>query len=168
MEMTGRSIRGVVARGGMAAILVGILTAAGSTVLAADRAVDIAGFAFSPQSITVAVGDTVTWSNADAQNHTATADDASFDTGAIAGGTSKSVTFETAGTFGYHCKIHPAMTATIVVQAAAGGGSNPPPTDTLDPLPARTNSTMLVLLALAGLGGLVIGLSRFSRSAKAE
>jgi plastocyanin len=168
MEMTGRSIRGVVARSGMAAILVGILTAAGSTVLAADHAVDIAGFAFSPQSITIAVGDTVTWSNADAQNHTATADDASFDTGTIAGGTSKSVTFETAGTFGYHCKIHPAMTATIVVQAAAGGGSNPPPTDTLDPLPARTTSTLLVLLALAGLGGLVIGLSRFGRSAKAE
>jgi plastocyanin len=168
MEMTGRSIRGVVARSGMAAILVGILTAAGSTVLAADHAVDIAGFAFSPQSITVAVGDTVTWSNADAQNHTATADDASFDTGTIARGTSKSVTVETAGTFGYHCKIHPAMTATIVVQAAAGGGSNPPPTDTFDPLPARTNPTMLVLLALAGLGGLVIGLSRFGRSAKAE
>jgi plastocyanin len=167
MEMTGRSIRGAVARGAMAAILVGMLTAAGSTVLAADHAVDIAGFAFSPQSVTVAVGDTVTWTNADAQNHTATADDASFDTGTIAGGTSKSVTFAAAGTFGYHCKIHPTMTATIVVQAAVGGGANPPPTDTLDPLPARTDSTMLALLALAALGGLVIGLSRFRRSAKA-
>lgn len=159
--MTGRSIRGVVARSGMAAILVGILTAAGSTVLAADHAVDIAGFAFSPQSVTVAVGDSVTWTNADAQNHTATADDASFDAGTIAGGTSKSVTFATAGTFGYHCKIHPTMTATIVVRAAAGGGSNPPPTDTPGPDRPASGGPPLAFLVVAAIGGLIVGRRRF-------
>jgi plastocyanin len=167
MNMTGRSVRGVVARGSVAAILVAVLMAGGSVALAADHAVDIAGFAFSPGSVTVSVGDTVTWSNADAQNHTATADDASFDTGTIAGGTSKSVTFATAGTFGYHCKIHPSMTATVVVQAAAGGGGGAgptvPPADTAMPVstqPAQ-QSGELALLAIAALGGVVVAQRRF-------
>src|SRR6476646_3019401 len=127
MAMNGRSIRGAVARGSVASVLALLLTGVGATVLAADHAVDIAGFAFSPQSVTVGVGDSVTWTNADAQGHTATADDASFDTGTISNGSSKSVTFSTAGTFAYHCKIHPQMTATVVVEAAAGSA---PPTDT--------------------------------------
>jgi plastocyanin len=128
--------------------------------LAADHAVDIAGFAFSPQSVTVAVGDTVTWSNADAQNHTATANGGSFDTGTIGGNTSKSVTFSTAGTFAYHCKIHPSMTGTIVVEAAAG----PPPTDT-DALPAssRGDVSAVVVLLLAAGAGFVVARRRFSR-----
>ena len=104
------------------------------TALAANRGVDIAGFSFSPQELTVAVGDTVTWTNSDAQRHTATADDGSFDTGPIAAATPASVTFSTAGTFAYHCKIHPQMTATIVVSAAASGGGTPPATDTSDPV----------------------------------
>jgi plastocyanin len=166
--MTGRSVRGVIARGSAAAILVGLLTAGGSAVLAADRAVDIAGFAFSPGSVTIAVGDTVTWSNADVQNHTATADDASFDTGTIAGGTSKSVTFATAGRFAYHCKIHPSMTATVVVQAAAGGGGAAPtipPADTATPVPTTpaNHSAELALLAVAALGGVLVAQRRFGR-----
>ena len=168
--MNGRSNRGVVARGGVASILAVLLTAGGATVLAADHAVDIAGFAFSPGSVTVAVGDTVTWANADAQNHTATADNASFDTGTIAGNTSKSVTFATAGTFGYHCKIHPQMTGTVVVQAAAGGGGATPrptipPADTVAPAasPATNHVGELAALALAALGGLLLAERRFGR-----
>ena len=95
------------------ATLAALALSAVPTVLAADHAVDIAGFAFSPQTVTVSVGDTVTWSNADAQNHTATANDGSFDTGTITSSTAKSVTFSTAGTFAYHCKIHPSMVAKI-------------------------------------------------------
>ena len=125
--------RSILVAGVLALVLVLPLAPA---ALAADHAVDIAGFAFSPQSVTVAVGDTVTWSNADAQNHTATANGGSFDTGTITSSTPKSVTFSAAGTFAYHCKIHPAMTATVVVEAAAGGGSAPP-TDT-DPVAAST------------------------------
>ena len=167
--MTGRSVRGVAARGGVAAILVGLLTAGGSAVLAADHAVDIAGFAFSPGSVTVAVGDTVTWANADAQNHTATADDGSWDTGTISSSTPKSVTFATAGTFAYHCRIHPTMTATVVVQAAAGGGGASqaptlPPADTLAREPAGPTDSSgieLALLAVAGLGGVLLAQRRF-------
>ena len=102
--------------------------AAGSA-LAATTDVGIAGFSFSPNSVTINVGDTVTWDNSDVQHHTATADDGSFDTGPISSGTPKSVKFSTAGTFAYHCSIHPTMTATIVVKEAAGG--TPPATDTV-------------------------------------
>jgi len=167
--MNGRSIRGAVARGSVASVLALLLTGVGATVLAADHAVDIAGFAFSPGSVTVAVGDTVTWTNADAQSHTATADDASFDTGTIARNTSKSVTFSTAGTFGYHCKIHPQMTATVVVQAAAGGGGGGgatiPPADTVAPVTPAAPSHIgeLAALGLAALGGLLLAERRFPR-----
>ena len=160
----GRTFRGVVARGGVAAILLGLLTAGGSAGRAADHAVDIAGFAFSPGSVTVAVGDTVTWSNADVQGHTATADNGSFDTGTIAGNSAKSVTFATAGTFPYHCKIHRSMTATVVVQAAAGATN--PSTDAVAPEPAGpagSSGIELALFAVAALGGVLLAQRRFGR-----
>src|SRR3954471_10264766 len=91
------------------------------TTSAQDAAsVTIAGFAFSPASLTITAGTTVTWTNQDSATHTATADDGSWDTGNIAQGASGSVTFNTPGTFTYHCSIHPNMTGTITVTAAAG------------------------------------------------
>jgi plastocyanin len=76
----------------------------------------IQSLAFGPSPITVAKSATVTWKNNDNVAHTATADDASWDTGNIAPGTSKSLTFTNAGTFAYHCTVHPMMKATLVVQ----------------------------------------------------
>jgi amicyanin len=78
-------------------------------------------FAFSPASLTIKAGTTVTWKNTTAAPHTVTSDDGkSFDSGsanpiAPQSGTF-SFTFTTAGTFAYHCAIHPFMKATIVVQ----------------------------------------------------
>jgi len=129
--------------------------------VAADTGVDIAGFAFSPQAITIKIGDTVTWSNADAQSHTATADDGAWDTGTIAGNSSKSITFNSAGTFAYHCKIHRAMTATLVIEAAAA----PPPTDTAATLPAPAGDMPWLLIGLTSLLGLEIGRRRFASRA---
>jgi plastocyanin len=116
---------------------------AASAVLAADSSVTIAGFAFAPATVTIQVGDSVTWTNEDSTPHTATAGDGSFDTGQLANGDSEAVTFDTAGTFAYVCSIHPQMTGTVVVEAAAatpaptaaptsGGGATitPAPTDT--------------------------------------
>lgn len=126
--------------------------------------VNIAGFAFAPASTTVKVGDTVTWTNSDAVGHTATADDGSFDTGTIgAGSTSNGVTFNTAGTFAYHCTIHSAMHGTVVVSAS----TTPPPTDTFDPAAPFTDGAPGALLMLAAIGGLAIGRRRFGRVAKA-
>jgi plastocyanin len=112
---------------GLGAALVVLALAAGS-VLAADHAVAISGFSFSPASITVTTGDTVTWTNSDAQAHTATADGASFDTGPITNGNSATVTFSTAGTFAYHCSIHPQMTGSVTVQDAPAPTPTPAPT----------------------------------------
>lgn len=80
-------------------------------------AVQIKNFAFSPPSLTVKAGSTVTWTNDDPSPtiHTATADDGSFTTGNIEPGKSGSHTFNTPGTYAYHCAIHNYMKATITV-----------------------------------------------------
>src|SRR5512140_3789797 len=79
-------------------------------------AVLIQSFQFAPSPITVAKGSTITWTNKDAVAHTATADDGSWDTGNIAPGASKSLTFANSGTFAYHCTVHPMMKSSVVVQ----------------------------------------------------
>ncbi|HEY6572569.1 MAG TPA: cupredoxin domain-containing protein [Candidatus Eisenbacteria bacterium] len=72
---------------------------------------------YSPDPDTVTVGQTVSWKNNDTTTHTATADNATtFGTGAITpGATSTPIAMNTAGSFPYHCEIHPAMVATLVV-----------------------------------------------------
>jgi plastocyanin len=78
-------------------------------------AVTIANFAFQPDSLQIAAGTTVTWTNADSTAHTVTSDTGAFDAGPLAPGASFTQTFDTPGTYAYHCQIHPFMTATIVV-----------------------------------------------------
>jgi len=80
------------------------------------NAVTIQNFSFGPATLEVPVGTTVTWTNKDSTNHTATADDGSFDSKAISTGQTFTQTFTTAGTFTYHCSIHTTMTGTITVK----------------------------------------------------
>lgn len=95
---------------------------------AAPGSVTIKDFSFQPATITVNVGDTVTWTNEDSAPHSATADDGSFDTGVFGKGQSRSHTFTKAGEFSYYCAPHPNMKATVkVVAADSGGGSEPQP-----------------------------------------
>jgi plastocyanin len=77
--------------------------------------VAITNFAFSPATVTIKAGAAVTWTNNDSVSHTITADDASWDSGSIANGGTFSHTFATAGTFTYHCAIHPSMKGTVTV-----------------------------------------------------
>ena len=77
--------------------------------------VTIAGFAFSPATLSVKAGTEVTFTNNDSVAHTVTADDNSFDSNNVAQGATFKHTFTTAGTVAYHCKIHPNMKATITV-----------------------------------------------------
>jgi YVTN family beta-propeller protein len=79
------------------------------------NAVSIQAMAFSVPSLTVKVGQTVTWTNMDSINHTVTADQGVWDSGPIAPGKTFSFTFTQAGTFGYHCSIHPFMQAMVMV-----------------------------------------------------
>ena len=149
--------RRLVAAGGALALVIGV---SAGTVQAADRDVAISGFRFSPETVTVNVGDTVTWTNRDGQAHTATSGSA-WSTGDIAGGKSKSITFRTAGTFDYICAIHPTMTGTLVVRAGSA-----PATDTglASGAPDPDTTNILVILTLAGLGGALIGARRFRRT----
>lgn len=82
---------------------------------AADHSVMIRNMKFEPAELTIAAGDTVTFTNADGAPHTATADDGSFDTGKLKKGDSASLTFSTAGSFAYHCEIHRGMKAVLTV-----------------------------------------------------
>jgi plastocyanin len=84
--------------------------------IAVDATVMIRDFEFDPTSITVAVGSTVSWTNDGLSVHTVTADDGSFDSKAIAPGTTFEMTFDTPGTYAYHCVPHPSMTATVIVE----------------------------------------------------
>ena len=78
-------------------------------------------FTFSPATITIKAGTTVVWTNMTGAPHTVTSDDGkTFDSGianpiSASGGTFK-FTFNTAGTFAYHCQIHPFMKANVIVQ----------------------------------------------------
>jgi plastocyanin len=72
--------------------------------------------AFMPNPDTIAVGDTVTWTNNDSTAHTTTADGREWDSGTLAPGASFSRTFTAAGTFTYHCTIHPGMIGTVTVK----------------------------------------------------
>ncbi|HEY5530671.1 MAG TPA: cupredoxin family copper-binding protein [Candidatus Anoxymicrobiaceae bacterium] len=76
--------------------------------------VTIKDLAFNPGALTIKVGDTVSWMNNDSTAHTVTA--TGFDSGVLQPGSEFKHTFTAAGTFDYHCSIHPSMTGTIVVQ----------------------------------------------------
>jgi plastocyanin len=79
-------------------------------------AITIHNFAFSPATITVAPGATVTVTNRDQVTHTLTATKGAFGTGDITGGQSKTFTApKTPGTYSYFCMIHQYMTGNLVV-----------------------------------------------------
>jgi plastocyanin len=78
--------------------------------------VTIQNMAFSPESLTINVGDTVRFTNKDGAPHTATFDAEGQDTGTLSRNSVGELTFASAGTFDYICSIHRAMRGTIVVQ----------------------------------------------------
>jgi amicyanin len=82
----------------------------------AAGAVTIQNFAFSPASLTIKKGETVTWTNQDSAPHQIASDNGKFQGPSFSKGQTYSFTFNDTGTFPYHCTIHPMMKATIVVQ----------------------------------------------------
>jgi plastocyanin len=80
--------------------------------------VTIANFSFQPGTISVPVGTTVTWQNADSVTHTVTSDSGAFDSGQIPPGGSFSTTFSQPGLYTYHCQIHPSMTGSVMVSGS--------------------------------------------------
>ena len=88
----------------------------GTTAGGAEERVEMADLAFNPDTLTVAVGTTVTWANTDSLPHTSNADDEAWESGTLDSGDEFSFTFDGAGTFTYVCQIHPSMTGSIVVE----------------------------------------------------
>lgn len=80
------------------------------------QAVQIRNFAFVPAIVTVSVGTTVTWTNADEDPHTVTATGKAFHSAALDTGGKFSFTFIRPGEFAYFCSLHPHMTGKIVVK----------------------------------------------------
>jgi plastocyanin len=81
---------------------------------AADVKID--NFSFTPQTITVAAGTTITWTNRDDIPHTVVSNEGIFKSKVRDTDEKYSYTFTKAGTYGYFCSIHPKMTGTVVVQ----------------------------------------------------
>lgn len=90
-------------------------------VFAAETvSLDIKLFQFKPKELAVKKGDTVTWTNGDAIEHSVTAGQPgkpteAFDSGFFEKGGSFSHTFDQEGSFTYFCKRHPSMQATVKV-----------------------------------------------------
>ncbi len=83
---------------------------------AASAEVTIDNFVFGPQTITVPVGATVTWTNKDDIPHTSVSTDGVFKSKVLDTDEKFSHTFDKAGTYPYYCTIHPKMTGKVVVQ----------------------------------------------------
>jgi len=141
--------------------------AATTPARAATHAVEIADFAFAPATLTITVGDTVTWTNRDAVAHTATSTTGVFDSRDLEQGESYSVTFTAPGTYDYLCTPHPSMTGRVVVVAAAAApvpatpapaSATPAPTSGA-PLPdvAMERESGINLAQILGVAFLVLG-----------
>jgi plastocyanin len=88
-----------------------------SAATATEAAVSIKDFAFHPDTITVPVGGSITWTNDDSTPHTATGNDrAVLQSGTIKPGETFTQTFDTAGSFDYFCEFHAGMKGKIVVE----------------------------------------------------
>lgn len=83
--------------------------------IAGAAQVEIHDFAFGPQTITVAAGAGVVWTNGDQVAHSIASDDGTFDEQTMGAGDTAFVRIAAPGTYRYICGIHPVMTGTIEV-----------------------------------------------------
>ncbi|OLB20704.1 MAG: hypothetical protein AUH15_10845 [Acidobacteriales bacterium 13_2_20CM_55_8] len=103
-------------------IAIVLLLAGSSSVTANDQSsaatseVKIDNFSFGPQTLTVPVGATVTWTNRDDIPHTSVSTDGVFKSKVMDTNETFSYTFAKAGTYPYYCSIHPKMTGQVVVK----------------------------------------------------
>jgi len=143
-------------------VVVSIALAIPPTASAAGHDVGIASFAFSPNSVTIAPGDTVTWTNSDGTAHTVTGNNGTWGSGNLANGQTYTHQFNETGDFTYHCTIHSSMTG--VVHVASGGGT-PPTTNN----PGLSSSTLMIVIAGVAIMAavLVVVVWRRMRSKKA-
>lgn len=106
-------------------------TAGGSTIIGGTSGttqpvsgalgISMGGNSFSPKSVTVLSGTRITWTNTDSIPHTVTADNGSYNSGALAPGQTYALTFSAKGEYTYYCALHGSkggvgMSGKIIVQ----------------------------------------------------
>jgi plastocyanin len=107
---------------GFAACLAILLAIGGIRYRSADAAavptVQIDNYQFLPNTLTISVGASVTWINRDGDVHTVAADDMpqTFKSPGLDTDDKFSFAFTKAGTYAYHCSLHPHMTGKIIVR----------------------------------------------------
>lgn len=82
-----------------------------------EVAANAKGFAFDPATVSVNVGQSVTWTNGDSAPHSIVLDDGGCQSENFAGGATTTLKFNVAGSYPFHCGIHATMTGTIEVKA---------------------------------------------------
>ena len=102
-------------------LLVGFVVLGGENARAGSQSsatiqVKIDNFSFTPATLTVPAGTTVTWENRDDIPHTVVSDDKIFKSKVLDTDEKFSYTFTKPGTYPYFCSLHPKMTGTVVVQ----------------------------------------------------
>ena len=101
---------------GVVALCCGATASPAETGSANPAQIEIKDFMFTPMSITVKAGSTVTWVNRDDEPHSVVSDTGQFRSGAVDTGESFAYKFDKPGTYHFSCSIHPRMIGTIVVQ----------------------------------------------------
>ncbi len=81
-----------------------------------EHIIEIVGFKYIPDTLSVKAGDTVVWINKDIVPHTATADDLSFDTGELKKDESTGIVVTKDMTLSYYCIYHPSMRASLSLE----------------------------------------------------
>ena len=82
-----------------------------------ERDVNIENFSFSPLELKIKKGETVMWLNKDSAAHTIVSDSGNeLSSATLSKGKIYFHTFNSTGTFAYHCGIHPSMKARIIVE----------------------------------------------------
>lgn len=97
-------------------VLIITISCTKSSDLPGANEVFMQGMAFTPSTITVSAGTTITWTNNDGVIHNVTSNTAGlFSSGSISPNGTYSHLFSTPGTFPYKCTLHPSMTGSVVV-----------------------------------------------------
>jgi LPXTG-motif cell wall-anchored protein len=126
-----------------------LLLGAAGVAQAASTMVEAQDFDFSPKTISIDPGNSITFTNTGNATHTATADNGSFDTGDIKPGASETITIKAPGTYPFYCKYHGGpggvgMSGTITV-GKGGPTKGAPQTATPLPIIAAAGAVLLGL-----------------------
>jgi len=146
-------------------VVILLLGASVSRVLAASYTVTIDDTKFVPSTLKVKSGDSITFINTtDSTQSAKTTSSAGFNTGNIGPGSSKSVTVSTVGTYPYTSTFNTTLQGTVTVEGSTTATTTPTPVSTVsattkggEPMPVSGTTEVLMTLIAGGLGLIAFG-----------